>query len=231
MLHRKLQQQEENEGQANCCEPLSSGGADSYLDSGLRRQPQPPPAVVYRIVDGPAALPEGLQPDGRVGGHPPVEQPHEGLGRPSRPVPPAEELVLQVAEEPLAGGVVGRVALAGHGPRQPVALAYGLPPGPAVVASAVGVRDGRLALPERRARHLEGRLGEGRVGAGADGPADGLAVEQVDDGRQVHLRESSGRRNSVTSLTHASLGRAAEKSWAPSARSSRFGAGASISPA
>ena len=36
------------------------GGADSYLDSGLRRQPQPPPAVVYRIVDGPAALPEGL---------------------------------------------------------------------------------------------------------------------------------------------------------------------------
>ena len=37
-----------------------NGGADSYLDSGLRRQPQPPPAVVYRIVDGPAALPEGL---------------------------------------------------------------------------------------------------------------------------------------------------------------------------
>ena len=36
------------------------GGADSYLDSGLRRQPQPPPAGVYRIVDGPAALPEGL---------------------------------------------------------------------------------------------------------------------------------------------------------------------------
>ena len=41
-------------------EELSPGGADSYLDSGLRRQPQPPPAVVYRIVDGPAALPEGL---------------------------------------------------------------------------------------------------------------------------------------------------------------------------
>lgn len=39
---------------------LRLGGADSYLDSGLRRQPQPPPAVVYRIVDGPAALPEGL---------------------------------------------------------------------------------------------------------------------------------------------------------------------------
>ena len=39
---------------------LFMGGADSYLDSGLRRQPQPPPAVVYRIVDGPAALPEGL---------------------------------------------------------------------------------------------------------------------------------------------------------------------------
>ena len=36
------------------------GGADSYLDSALRRQPQPPPAFVYRIVDGPAALPEGL---------------------------------------------------------------------------------------------------------------------------------------------------------------------------
>lgn len=45
----------------NVCGPgLCIGGADSYLDSGLRRQPQPPPAVVYRIVDGPAALPEGL---------------------------------------------------------------------------------------------------------------------------------------------------------------------------
>ena len=90
-------------------------------------------------------------------------------------------------------GVVGRVALAGHRPRQPVALAYGLPPGPAVVAAAVGVRDGRLPLPERRARHLEGRLGEARVGAGADGPADGLAVEQVDDGRQVHLAAVVGQ--------------------------------------
>ena len=32
-----------------------------------------------------------------------------------------------------------------------------------------------------------------RVGAGADGPADGLAVEQVDDGRQVHLAAVVGQ--------------------------------------
>ena len=39
----------------------------------------------------------------------------------------------------------------------------------------------------------KGRLGEARVGAGADGPADGLAVEQVDDGRQVHLAAVVGQ--------------------------------------
>ncbi len=118
--------------------------------------------------------------------------------------------------------------------RSLVAPAYGLPPGPAVVAAAVGVRDGR---PPRSVAHAISRDDSVRRASGLvpTAPADGLAVEQVDDGRQVHRRSrrrpSSGRRNSVTSLTHASLGRPAEKSWVPSALSSRLGAGASISPA
>ena len=44
------------------------------MDSGLRRQPQPPPAVVYRIVDGPAALAEGLEPRLVVLAAPPQDQ-------------------------------------------------------------------------------------------------------------------------------------------------------------
>ena len=59
----------------------------------------------------------------------------------------------------------------------------------------------------------------------------GLPSNRSTTGDRYTLRPSSGRRNSVTSLTHASLGRPAEKSWVPSALSSRLGAGASISPA
>ena len=130
-----------------------------------------------RLRDAPLAEPP----------EPAVEGGHEVPQRPPAPVPAVEELALQQAEEALGAGVVAAGALARHAARQAVALAYRAPAGPAVVAAAVGVRHGRLAAGERRARELQRRVGQRRRRPRADRPGDGPAVEAVDHGAQVAL--------------------------------------------
>ena len=99
------------------------GGADVFPD-GLGGQPQPPPAAGYRIVHLAPSLVERLQPPLPVPADPLGELGGEPLGGDPAPVPPVEELDLEPAEEPLAGGVVRRVPLARHRPLHP-----GLPAG------------------------------------------------------------------------------------------------------
>lgn len=69
----------------------------------------------------------------------------EPVDRDAREVALVEELLLEMAEEPLHGRVVRAAALRAHRADQPVALADAYPFRPPVVAAAVRVDDGRLA--------------------------------------------------------------------------------------
>ena len=69
----------------------------------------------------------------------------EPVDRDAREVALVEELLLEMAEEPLHGRVVRAAALRAHRAGQPVALADAYPFRPPVVAAAVRVDDGRLA--------------------------------------------------------------------------------------
>src|SRR5699024_10147333 len=122
----------------------SLGGADVFPD-GLGGQPQPPPAAGYRIVHLAPSLVERLQPPLPVPADPLGELGGEPLGGDLAPVPPVEELDLEPAEEPLAGGVVRRVPLARHRPLHPGLPAGADPVGGAVVPAAVAVE--REAAP------------------------------------------------------------------------------------
>jgi len=118
---------------------IAKGGCGRFFGLGLNPEPQPPPAAVDGIVHRLAALAEGLEPVRAVEAHPSVEHRGEHLLGHAAPVAPVEHLVLQVAEEALACGVVRRAALARHRPGDPVLLAYANPAVPAVVAPAVGM--------------------------------------------------------------------------------------------
>ncbi len=150
--------------------------------------------MVDRVVDRSAANPERLQPRGAVSAQPAVEERDELLGPVSRPVPAVEELVLQPPEEPLHGRVVRAGALARHRPRHAVLGAYGLPPVPAVMASAVAVEDRVLPLGEGAAGDGERCVRELGGGARRYRPAHRLGVEQVHHGRQVHPPAVVGQR-------------------------------------
>ena len=69
----------------------------------------------------------------------------EPVDRDAREVALVEELLLEMAEEPLRGRVAGAAALRAHRAGQPVALADAYPFRPPVVAAAVRVDDGRVA--------------------------------------------------------------------------------------
>jgi len=165
---------------------MSKGGADVF-PCVLCGVPEPPAPAVNRIAHRPAFLLEVLDRVGAVPPEPPVEHLDElGLGD-AAPVAAVEELVLQVAEEALAGRVVGRVALPRHRAGDAVRRADPLPARPAVMAAAVGVAEGVLPGPQLRARGQQRGVRELGVRAPRDRPAHGLAVEQVDDRREVDL--------------------------------------------
>lgn len=69
----------------------------------------------------------------------------EPVDRDAREVALVEELLLEMAEEPLCGRVVRAAALRAHRADQPAALADAYPFRPLVVAAAVRVDDRRLA--------------------------------------------------------------------------------------
>ncbi len=98
-----------------------------------------------------------------------------------------EESILEPAKESLHRRVVRASPLPRHRPGQVVLLAYGYPSGPAVMAPAVGMGHGALALAERAACGLEAAVGELCVRARADRPGGQAAVEAVEDRGQVHL--------------------------------------------
>lgn len=135
--------------------------------TGLSGQPEPLPAAPDRIVHRPAVLVEGLEPVLPVPADVLRELRDEGLGGEPAPVPAVEELDLQPPEEALAGGVVRRVALPRHGPRDPGRLARLHPVRGPVVPAAVGVQREAAADGGHGARqHLrDERLG-GRRAAG-----------------------------------------------------------------
>ena len=162
---------------------IPAGGCGRFLGhAALCGEPQPHSAAVDRIVAQRPVIAESLEAARRPPRHHRIDEADERLRGPSRPVPPVEDLVLEGAEEALAGRVVGALGLARHGPRQPEVRADRLPSVPAVMASAVGVDDRPLAGPQRERRLHERRVREVRIGACARRPADGLAVEQVDHG-------------------------------------------------
>ena len=104
-----------------------------------------------------------------------VDRPLGGVGRQAGPVAPRKNSTFSPREK-LHGGVVGRVALARHGPHDAVGVAPRLPVGRAVVPAAVGVyhaarADRRRGAPEHRG--AEGRRGRPRRGAQA-------AVEELE---------------------------------------------------
>lgn len=103
------------------------------------------------------------------------------------PVAAVEELVLEPAEESLGRGVVRRAALGAHGPGRPVVRADADPPGPSVVAPAVRVNDGMLAVAKRGDRVEQHALAHGRIRAWRQPPRHNHAVEAVDDRRQPAL--------------------------------------------
>ena len=169
---------------------MLKGGADVFPD-GLGGQPQPPPAAGYRIVHLAPSLVERLQPPLPVPADPLGELGGEPLGGDPAPVPPVEELDLEPAEEPLAGGVVRRVPLARHRPLHPGLPAGADPVGGAVVPAAVAVE--REAAPG--GGHGAGEhLGHERLGRrGAHREGGDVAVEQVDGRREVHLPRVVGQ--------------------------------------
>lgn len=140
----------------------------------------------------------------------PVEHAAELGDRDARPVAMVEELVLEPSEEALHRRAVGAAPLLRHRPDQAVPVANRNPPGPAVVASAVGV--GRQPLPfgKSLARGLEAGVGEPRVRARPYRPGRQPPSKQsrMDDGQAL----PSGRPNSVMSASHGSLGADAWKS-------------------
>lgn len=141
-------------------------GADNFLDRPGVSEPVP---VLHR-----AEPPERpLDPSVPVVHEVPLEPGHEPLRRDAPPVTPVEELVLEPAEEALAGGVVGAAALGRHAPDQ---------------AAAVGVDERGGALRPRLERREKAGVGERLVRVPADRPADGHAVEAVHDGAEVDLR-------------------------------------------
>ena len=64
----------------------------------------------------------------------------EPVDRDAREVALVEELLLEMAEEPLCGRVVRAAALRAHRADQPAALADAYPFRPLVVAAAVGIK-------------------------------------------------------------------------------------------
>ena len=120
-----------------------------------------------------------------VAPHPLVQRRGELLVGDAAPVAAIEHLVLQVAKEPLARGVVRGAPLARHRARHAVELADARPAAPAVVAPAVAVAERPIALAELRARGLQGRVGQRGIRPGRDRPGHGLPVEQVDDRQEV----------------------------------------------
>ena len=116
-----------------------------------------------------------------------VQSPDELVHGHAREVPFVEELLLEPAEEPLRGRVVGAAALRAHGTRQPVLLADADPSGPPVVAASIAVDDRTLAVPERGARLAQHPVGQLGVRPGADRPGHRHPVMAVDHRRQVRL--------------------------------------------
>ena len=118
-----------------------------------------------------------------------VEPAGELLPADAPPVAAAPELVLEPAEEALAGGVVGRAPLPRERTDDAQLLAQGHPLGRPVAPAAVRVDDRRAVGEGPRALHQH-LPDQGLVGAGTDRPGRGPPVVQVDHRRQVDL---SGR--------------------------------------
>lgn len=117
-----------------------------------------------------------------------AEQPHEFVGADAPPVPLVEELVLRPAEEALHRGVVGAASLGRHASHQPVLLADGDPPGPAVVAALVGVDHRPRSRTTRGERLEQGRVGQLRGRPASHRPGARHLAEAVEHGAQVGLR-------------------------------------------
>ena len=88
--------------------------------------------------------------------HATVKHPHELVHCNALPVPSAEELDFQPAEEALHARAVERVAFARHRPHDAAIVADANPPGPAMMPSAVRVSPGR-PLPELADFHVARR--------------------------------------------------------------------------
>ena len=108
-----------------------------------------------------------------------------------------EELLLEMPEEPFRGRVVRTAALRTHRPGQPVLPADADPPGPPVVATAVGVDDRTLPVPERGARVAEHPVGQLGVRARADRPGHRHPVVAVDHRAEVDLARGDGELRQV----------------------------------
>ena len=80
---------------------------------------------------------------------------HEPANRHAGPIHAEERLHLQPSEEDLHRRVVGAASLLRHRPEQVVLVAYRYPARPTVVAPAIGMGHGALALAERAACGLE----------------------------------------------------------------------------
>ena len=108
-----------------------------------------------------------------------------------------EELLLEMPEEPFRGRVVRTAALRTHRPGQPVLPADADPPGPPVVATAVGVDDRTLPVAERGARVAEHPVGQLGVRARADRPGHRHPVVAVDHRAEVDLARGDGELRQV----------------------------------
>ena len=122
--------------------------------------------------------------------------------RHARPVPMVEEFILEPAKESLHRRVVRAAPLLRHRPGQVVFLADRDPSRPAVMAPAIGVRDGTLPFGKRAACGLEAAVGELRVRARADRPGGQAAVEAVEDRGQVHLAARQPELGNVKFFAH-----------------------------
>lgn len=98
-----------------------------------------------------------------------------------------EELVLEPTEESIHRRVVRAASLLRHRPGQVVLFADRYPARPTVMAAAIGMGHGALALAKSAACGLEAAVGEFGVRARADRPGRQAAVEAVEDRGQVHL--------------------------------------------
>ncbi len=96
--------------------------------------------------------------------------------------------------------------------------------------AAVGVDDGALARRERRQAHSSEGFASRASGEAPIDQLTGLPSKQSRTAERYAF-DPQGRRNSVMSVTHRTLGAGAVKSWAPPARSGRFGGASEASPA